>query len=817
MNSISLNQGTAFVKKQSQSLRANPSNTSKDIQNDSTINITSFLPYRIQEGAANMEDNKDILEGSKSAQISNATLNDTEITSEIQSGMDRLNDQYQKALKVSKDAQEKYNSALLDDIHRKDPKLNHYLGNNIRLNDGTLGYLSAMGNFQPYTNINKTAGKNGCPSKGQIKDVSFGLGSLNEHRDIMIMGTNKKPNHACGNEGNNIFVSRTIDKQDPSFVGCFQTKGGGMVEVNPVIDNFEDCKKWAMNNGYKYFGFKDGDPVTQRSKCMVGNDLNKIKSGGGGNIYNIKPLWSMNSNGSGKRSAFLATTGQLLVLDRPNGKGTIVGRMPGTPAAGCDRGGALKIISSTYGENCNAMRNYWREAKCYSWGWWGCRHRHNVTKSSAKYRYVSHDNALARTKQLVESAKHPWYKPIDVPIGSQIKESLTRLWLGFNNGIFGDPAPGCPKKGVLTYQCGSNPPKTKTIGENRWGIYNCTDSVNACQFYLILQDDGNMCIYNSQTGKYVWGTGTNGKQFKKGNVKAQAKKGKYGRNYLLSNEILNVGEWIGSNNGALKLVMQADGNLVLYTSESYYACATFDDGREYSIYPHAIAVYQLPNKGTPDNVGKMGYIDGNGNINPYTDNVIAGAGNKYTFLPNTDIPGSLVRGGNDMSGMPLQNSTGDKCAIECDNNPTCFGYLLEKNTNNCYLKNINTYRSNQVGNQNTDLYIRKNVTATNIDPSCALPTKNVDSNEWNKYSQKSVLGNAQTRLANFFHNNPMFSRFIKKNKYQKQLREQISKTVTSDDGCKDLSLDPHILALKEDLERKQEIAHKLSIQLSQHK
>lgn len=776
MNSLSLNQGDLFIKKRSSTMqnKENRSDKKTYISSSSILDgVSSLLPYNFQEGVETM--NNSLLDGSLDAKKSEKTLLATNIKGDQQSEIERLNIQYKNAVKATNDAQEKYNDAYTDVINRRNPAQNKYLTKNIKLNDGTLGYLSNLGNFQQYDDINATAGKNGCPSASDLQDMSFGLSDIINHPSIMIAGENKKAGTACGNEGNNIYVSHTIENMDPSYVGCFKINAGAMKVVNAVIDNYEDGKRYAMNNGYKYFGFFDGNKTTQTMKCMVGNDLNRIKAKGSGLVYNIKSLWS--SNTSTGKSGSLAKSGQIIVSDQPNNKGKIKGKYPNNSVPGCEQGGTLNIESASYGRNCNNQKNRTSYRVCTRRFWGICWSSQTRYRTSNRYPNVPENNVKSKVIDLVskKGESGSWWGGNLVPIGDKMKNGLTYFWIQASNSIFGDPARGCRKDLHITYRCGDGIPKSATASERNWIVANCANEAwRVCNFYLILQDDGNMCIYkgtgpNDNQGG-IWCTYTNGQQYKRGNIKSQAKFGKYGRNYIRSTEFLNENEWVGSNDGSLKLVMQGDGNLVLYTIESYNSCTKFNNGKYVSTDRNGIAVYELPKIGIPENVGKLGYIDGNGNINEY--NKMEG-GKGYNSIPNTNSPG------NDLNNMPITNSSYDMCPQACNDDPKCFGYVFEKNTNNCYLKNKNIVKDLQLQSKSTDMYIR-NVKPSNINESCVLPTKNVDSIVWSHY-QKS------------------------------------NKRVTSDSLCgiKDINDDPTLMALKQDLDRKKEISTNIGLRLSE--
>ena len=79
----------------------------------------------------------------------------------------------------------------------------------------------------------------------------------------------------------------------------------------------------------------------------------------------------------------------------------------------------------------------------------------------------------------------------------------------------GDPAYCCAKKFDYSYKCG-NVTKSGTVNAGQNINFNCTTEMSKCNFFLTLQDDGNMCIYRG-TGPQdskgsVWCSNTNGKQ-----------------------------------------------------------------------------------------------------------------------------------------------------------------------------------------------------------------------------------------------------------------------------------------------------------------
>lgn len=160
-----------------------------------------------------------------------------------------------------------------------------------------------------------------------------------------------------------------------------------------------------------------------------------------------------------------------------------------------------------------------------------------------------------------------------------------------------------------------------------------------CKFSLILQGDGNMCVYQNGSSNAVWATMTNGKQQSQ-NPNWAASKGKYGANMLTSGQVLGSGEWIGSTDGSLKLIMQTDGNLVLYTSNPQANCIKGTNGNMYG-GGWANAVYELDKVGIPGDLGKVGYVDDDEKLSEYPVSMFNI--DKTTKMPTINNNGSCTK------------------------------------------------------------------------------------------------------------------------------------------------------------------------------
>ena len=153
-----------------------------------------------------------------------------------------------------------------------------------------------------------------------------------------------------------------------------------------------------------------------------------------------------------------------------------------------------------------------------------------------------------------------------------------------NNPNFVDPAYGCEKEFTASYQCGDLP-QIKTIdipGEafSKSAVFDCTKENKSCSgFRLTLGDDGNLVLKNI-AGSQIWTSNTNKTGLALDEFKAT--NGKFGRNYLLSGETLNLGEFVGSPSGNCYLIMApgTDGGNGLQLNYSVSSCTAQNFGND---------------------------------------------------------------------------------------------------------------------------------------------------------------------------------------------------------------------------------------------
>ena len=452
--------------------------------------------------------------------------------------------------------------------------------------------------------------------------------------------------------------------------------------------SFDSCKKYAVDNNYQYFGLQDLQP-DGTAACLVSNDYQKtINYGDATGGITMMAIWSTNTQSGGQPYLMqLAGTGQLLVYDVNNNNAGVF--ISNEVVADCANWGTILVDTATYGGNCSS--------------------------SSVPIGNVT--------------------DKVGTDLNCNYKDSCS---IPISNGTFGDPAAGCVKSFDIAYKCGANSfSKNLTPAEGQTMILDCNEYMqSACQFFLILQDDGNMCLYKgkdpSTQTDVIWASGTNGKQ-KSGNPDWVASKGKNGRNFMTTGETLAQDEWIGSNDGSIKLIMQTDGNLVLYTSETKTGCSVKDDITYGSSWVNA--VYKIDPIGNKASLGKVGYIDSEIMLREYPSSLLSYS-NQYELLKDFDSSG------NDIAQINPTSNNEQGCMDECNANGECAGFVYQPNGNYCYLKNSGMYPSGEkqyYANSGITMGLRKPQIGSSVNQACSRTIVDIDSIQYDNYLKGDLM------------------------------------------------------------------------------
>jgi len=315
--------------------------------------------------------------------------------------------------------------------------------------------------------------------------------------------------------------------------------------------------------------------------------------------------------------------------------------------------------------------------------------------------------------------------------------------IGYAKGVFGnvwsDPAPGCWKGFDLSYKCGNGSVfKTVSMHPNKLDTSNqpvvldCTSVSNTCKCYLIIQDNGDLCIYagndpkNTETLLFSHSSTSN----KLPNIMYSASKGKTGVNYILSGSGLMSNEWIGSNDGSTRLLMGSDGNLKLINNIAGTSLCNIQPDKTYAGGTWANAVYKITSS-LPDGIlGSFGYIDGTGSLKKYPSNLLEGS-NTYVKNANYINNGDVI--------SKSYNSTSDSCATSCSSTKGCLGYnFISDGSNACVL---NSTIGSKSPNNTSTFYLRNmQLNKTNVDASClGASVENINTTKWTEYPKGSDM------------------------------------------------------------------------------
>jgi hypothetical protein len=444
--------------------------------------------------------------------------------------------------------------------------------------------------------------------------------------------------------------------------------------------DFETCKTYASQNGYKYFGMQDAKS-DGTAACLVSNDLAKSKMYGKGYIFKPNVLWHTNTGNGRGAVALLNNQGSLVVN---NSSGAAVWSSPsGSPIGylGCygDAGDRAMTLF-------NGGKQNYDYSLCVGEAYKG------------KYKYFGLQNSTSG------------------------KNAQCALSNDINRTMRYGKANNCTKISDGTWSGGG------------WSnaVYSMDSMINS---FLILQDDGNMCVYRgtspSDNQGYIWGTQTNGKQKDK-NSAFTAEKSKFGKNWIPNGTTLAAGDFIGSNNGSIYLLMQTDGNLVLYTSERTDGCSANSSGKQMG-GSWMNALYEFASSGFEKNVGKLGFIDENDVLYEYPSNN-AELTKSYTKFPKFDAYGA------DLTASAYGGATKEQCQTTCDNKKDCYGFAYDFQNKACYPKSsaMWPYGGGSRTLSNVDTYVRGQIPSS-VPSGATNDTMNIDSAQYQFYNKGSPL------------------------------------------------------------------------------
>ena len=457
--------------------------------------------------------------------------------------------------------------------------------------------------------------------------------------------------------------------------------------------SFNQCQQSAISSGYRYFGLQNMNTSTGLGYCAVSNSLPAVTQyGNATTVSKAIALWDTKTNSSGINT-ILDGGGSLQVLDS----------------------GGQPVFTTPVSDSVKSDPNPY--IGCFSY------------------------KGIGKTYQIGKNYQYTRDECID-NVTSQ-----GGMYVGYGGGARGDNIKRCLAFDDLKsaqMKGTSKSCKTPNGGNHCADIY-ATDNANTSgNCFLILQDDGNMCIYNG-TGPndnqgLIWQSETNGKQ-QSANTDVVATKGKFGQNWMASGSSLAIGDFIGSNDGTMALVMQSDGNLVLYTYQMDTNCQKLSNGNMGGGVG-ANAVYDIGMTSFTGNMGILGFVDADSNLYTYPS-----TNSKYTNTYPITING-MDAWGDDIPGAAFGNATIESCQTACNNNSQCAGIVTNAAGNYCWPKTSSMYPFGGSSTPNADrnIYIRSKQPST---PPLGVSTNTntTDSVTYQNYINKGTIG-SQYGLAN---------------------------------------------------------------------
>lgn len=626
----------------------------------------------------------------------------------------KLQQEYDETLKQYTDLTNKISQSFTEYSDRTSTS-NPYLNKYIRFTTGQIYYVTNKGiaKYIPTTDVlTSMSGKNGCPSASSASYVDINIPWSNNYNiqgtqlptsPPLVIGTNMEMNESCGNEGTNVFVNTLMSNSTASYVGCFQDNATSpaMTFVGSAPNtsgsangaySYSQCQDSAILDGYQYFALQNVDTASGLGYCAVSNSETTSTQYGKSYVpTGESSIWSSSTSGQTGNSAILSVSGALSVI---NSSGTAVYSTPNSTAQ---------------------PSNY---LGCYG---------DNPTRAMSMYNGGSQSYDLQQCQQIAQQNGATYFALQDSTSGTNAQCALSS---DLSQTIEYGPAGNCTQISDGTWSGGG------------WSnsVYNA--SLPQSNYVLTLLDSGNMTITRgtspSDNQGLIWETNTSGQQ-QDANSAYAAANGKYGQNWIVSGSTMAAGDFVGSPSGYIALIMQTDGNLVLYTFTNKPNCQKISKN-QFGGGVEANALYNIGNVGINANMGQVAYVNPDSQLYPYPSSNTTYGSTYSTVLQNFNIDGNSIQ------GASFSNSTDvNDCMEACNKNENCNSFVYDTSTPtpSCFPKNVsNIYSSTTfTPSTNTTTYIRDK-TVLKVPPGLTSNVNNINSVQYENYP--TGTGNMQS-------------------------------------------------------------------------
>jgi len=500
---------------------------------------------------------------------------------------------------------------------------NKYLNKIISFNKGQqLYYVTNQGvaKYIPDTTVLKSISeKNGCPNTSITSNyIDIGIPWIQDYliegtqlptTPPLVIGKNMRSNESCGNEGSNVFVSTMLPpKTNSNYLGCYQDNS-----ENPTMSFIRD------SSGIYNLGFdqcKDAAILGGYQYFALQNaDISK------GLGYCAVGNDLKTAQKYGNAYAFVP-----LWSSNTAGKPTTYATLTKSGTLTVCAANGTPYYTSPNGTNCDQVYNQ----------------SDNTDAPGNDISYRTNVN-ITNCEQICTS---------DPNCGGFAwnKSTNSSCWI---------------KAGRLN----------NTNRHNQRILKKKTVDTSKCIYFLNLQNDGNMCIYrgtpNTTNTTNIWCSNTSGRQ-QEANPNYSVSKSKYGMTFIKNDQVLYKGDWIVSTDGKLLLIMQNDGNLVLYTFKTNCMKGSGSNSKNYYGGNLANALYDIGSVGVKTNMGKLAYIDEDSEIHTYPTTNVAYDNTYNSVIQNTNIQG------NDIPGAAMDKMSDiTKCMNACNQYSECNAFVYD--------------------------------------------------------------------------------------------------------------------------------------------
>jgi hypothetical protein len=630
---------------------------------------------------------------SESKNVLKETTNDIKSQENI---IENLKQQYNSTLNQYKQLLSTFSENSTSYINRTS-NTNPYLNKIIKFKTGQLCYVTNLGvaKYIPSTEILKSiSGKNGCPNTSS-NYVDINLPWKNDYNSEgvvipttppLLTGSNMRLNESCGYEGSNIFVNTMLSNSNPNpnYIGCYQDN-----TANPAMTFLGGSPPSSTSSANNTSGNYNFNQCKQEA-ILGGYQYFALQNVNSSTGLGYCAVSNNQTNSSQYGTAYASVP--LWSSNTSNSSATHAIITNNGTLNVLDQNGAV-LFTTPNGTNCTQV--YSTTA--------------NTDAPGNDLSYVSN--------QTVNSCKTLCNNNSNCKGFAFNTSTNNSCWL---------------KSGNLTNTSAN---KSRTL-------YKKTVDTSQCNYFLSLQSDGNMSIYkgepNTRNTTNIWSTNTSSKQ-QEGNGAYVSSKGKYGMSFLKTNQVLNKGDWVGSTDGKLLLIMQNDGNLVLYTFKinCSMGSATSTLNNNYGGGVLANALYDIGNVGNKNNMSQVAYLDSDSKLYPYPSSNTKLSNTYSLVLQNTNVQGNNIQG----SATSNVSNVND-CMNTCNSNSNCNSFVYDTTgpTPVCLPKKISNAYSTSNFSPKTGIqtYIRDK---TVITPPVGVSNNinNIDSIRYENYTKGGNL------------------------------------------------------------------------------